>query len=303
MSIKFRCTCGKAYKVSESNAGRKMVCKGCQKTLRVPKAAPVAAAAPAPAASDEFEFNDDSYRDTRPVSKAPPPLVNVKRKRPRRDEEEPEGPSQGRKTIVVAAAGLLSFVVIGVVGFLVASNISFESGPQEPQKYTQFEADELNFRLKYPEGWEVNHKEGNSPAPPWANFKDGTAYVEIKASISGTLINDIQAAGSFDTGEEEVNDDLSPIARTHDYQAEKIALDYKEWEDLPGTARNMDIPFGEVRFSEFRANAGFGSGDLAGYRVTMKGGRYQYNVICKCPAYKFDDYKDIFMEMIQSISR
>ncbi|MCA9077196.1 MAG: hypothetical protein KDA93_19375 [Planctomycetaceae bacterium] len=303
MSIKFRCTCGKAYKVSEANAGRKMVCKGCKKTLRVPKVAPVATAAPAAAAaSDEFEFDDDSYRDTRPIAKAPPPLVNVKWKKSRRAEEDDEGPSSGRKSIVVIGAGVISFVVMFVVGYLVATNISFESGPKEPQKYVDFKTDNLDFRLKYPEGWDVKHKEGSSPAPPWANFKDGTAYVEIKASISGSLINTIQSAGSFQS-EDDKDDDLSAIAQTHNYQEEKIRLDYKEWEEVPGTAKNMDIPFGEVRFSEFKANAGFGSGDLRGYRVTMAGPKYQYNVICKCPAYKFDDYKDIFMEMIQSIGR
>ncbi len=296
MSIKFRCTCGKAYKVSESNAGRKMVCKGCNKTLRVPQGAPI----PAAPESEEFEFNDDSSRDMRPIASAPPPLVNVKRKRPRPDEEEKGAQvSGGRKKAIIALLGLFAIVGMGGAGYLILSNANSSNAAAELQKYTKFSSDNLSLTLEYPEGWEAKSKEGNTSAPPWASFEDGTAHIAVRASISGMLINDIQSAGQLDTGDEDANDDLSPLAQTHDFQAQKIALDYKEWQD--GPSRTIKIPYGDVRISEFNANEGFGASDLQGYRVTMTGSQHQYNVICKCPKRKFEQYEPIFMHVIQSI--
>ncbi len=296
MSIKFRCTCGKAYKVSAENAGRKMVCKGCQKTLRVPRGTPV----PTAPESEEFEFDDASSRDTRPITAAPPPLVNVKwKRRPSDEDQDGRSPSGGRKTAIIIALGLFALLGLGGVGYLVATSVGGSQGPAEPQKYAKFDVKNLSFTLDYPVGWEVKSKDSNTVAPPWASFEDGTAHISVRASLSGTLINDVQSAGQFDPGGELENDELSPIAQTHNYQAEKIALDYKEWNEGPG--KTIQIPFGQVRMSEFTANEGFGASDLQGYRVTMKGSEYQYNVICKCPSRKWEQYESIFMHVINSI--
>ncbi len=295
MSIKFRCTCGKAYKVSEANAGRKMVCKGCKKTLRVPKGTPV----PAAPKSEEFEFDDDSARDPRSVTAAPPPLVNVKRKRRRQEEtEKPRDPSKGRKTFLIAALALFGLAGIGGVGYVVATSSSAAKAPAEPQMYVQYKSEEGGFSADAPDGWETDGAGGTGGLPPWARFKDGTASISIKADRIGNSMSDMFGASQAPGGLEEMPDELTPIAKLHEFQKERIALNYSDFEEQPG--KNIKIPWGEVRIAEFTASEGFGS-SVRGYRMTMSSVQWQFNVVAKCPKRKWDQYQPIFDHVLHSI--
>jgi len=299
MSIKFRCTCGKAYKVSESNAGRKMVCKGCKKTLRVPQGTPV----PAAPKSEEFEFHDDSARDSRPVAAAPPPLVNVKRKRRRPEEtEKPRDPSKGRKTFLIAALLLFGLLGVGGVWYVVTTSSSAAKAPAEPQQYVAYQSEDGGFGADAPEGWETKGAGGTGGLPPWARFKDGTASISIKANLAGTVMSDMFGATQDGGGIGEIPEDQTPIAKLHEFQRERIALNFSDgsYEEQPGN--NIKIPYGEVRISEFTASEGFGS-SVRGYRMTMSSVKWQFNVVAKCPKRKWEQYQPIFDHVLRSIDR
>ncbi|MEZ6148262.1 MAG: hypothetical protein R3B91_23085 [Planctomycetaceae bacterium] len=306
MSIKFRCTCGKAYKVSEANAGRKMVCKGCKKTLRVPEAAPVPAvtksasrktAAPK---SEEFEFDDDSARDTRPVAAAPPPLVNVKRKRRRSEEsDQRRDPSKSRKTLILVALVLFGLIGGGGVGYVVMSAATATKAPPEPQKYVQYKSQEGHFSADAPDGWKTDGAGGTGGVPPWARFEDGTATISIKGNLAGSAVSDMFGASQNPGGlDEEIPEELTPIGKMHEFQKERIAVDYSDYEEQPG--KNVKIPWGEVRISEFTASEGFGS-SIRGYRMTMTSVQWQINVVAKCPKRKWEEYQPIFDHVLHSI--
>ncbi|MGD9856075.1 MAG: hypothetical protein AB7U20_14115 [Planctomycetaceae bacterium] len=299
MPIKFRCTCGKVYKVAENHAGKKMACKGCGKKLQIPGVVEAAVSA-----GDSFEFSNE-LPDRSPRGAAPPPLVSGKRKRtqPAEDASRASGvPSAGRKTVLIAGLALFGLLGIGGIAFVVLNAGGGGSDPVSaaPQQYAAFASEHGGFRCEHPDGWSVEQGGGTGGLPPWARFKDGTATISIKASASGSAISDIAGASQFPGGVEEVDDDLSPVAQVHDFQKNKIALDYSDYEEKPG--ENINIPWGEVRISEFTASEGFGS-KVQGFRVTLTGVQWQFNMLCTCPPKKWDEYRPIFDRVIQSVGR
>ncbi len=307
MSIKFRCACGKVYKVKDSLAGRKTVCKGCGKKLRIPGGTQVSDGTQAAvAAGDSFEFSND-LPDRSPAGAAPPPLVDVKRKRRRPAEDtsrEAREPSAGRKTMLIAGLALFGLLGIGGIAFVVVS--SGDGGgtrsaePEAPPQYAAFASAEGHFKCKFPDGWEMNEGGGTGGQPPWARFKDGTATISIKASQSGSAISDMAGASQAPGGLEEMDDDLTPIARVHDFQKEIIKHNYSDYEEQP--ARNIEIPWGEVRISEFTGSEGLLGSKAQGYRVTLTGVQWQFNMICSCPQRDWDRFQPIFDHVIHSVS-
>ncbi len=306
MSIKFRCKCGKVYKVKDSLAGRKTVCKGCGKKLRIPGGAAASDKTTAAVASgDSFEFSND-LPDRSPAGAAPPPLVAVKRKRRKPAAETSRdvgGPSTGRKTMLIAGLALFGLLGIGGIAFVVVSSGgggTRTAEPEAPQQYTAFASAEGHFQCEVPDGWETKEGGGTGGQPPWARFKDGTATISIKASQSGSAISDIAGAGQAPGGLEEMDDDLTPIARVHEFQQQIIKHNYSDYEEQP--ARNIEIPWGEVRISEFTGGEGLLGSTVQGYRVTLTGVQWQFNLICSCPQRDWDHYQPIFDHVIHSVS-
>ncbi len=306
MSIKFRCTCGKVYKVKDSLAGRKTVCKGCGKKLRIPGGAPADGAQAAVAAGDSFEFSND-LPDRSPAGAAPPPLVAVKRKRRKpaaetsRDAREP---SARRKTMLIAGLALFGLLGVGGIAFVVISSGdgggASPSEPEAPQVYSTFASQEGHFKCEFPDGWEAKEGGGTGGMPPWARFKDGTATISMKASQSGSAISDIAGASQAPGGLEEMDDDLTPIARVHDFQQGIVKHNYSDFEEQPG--KNIEIPWGEVRISEFTGGEGLLGSKVQGYRVTLTGVQWQFNMLCTCPERDWDHYQPIFDHVIHTVS-
>lgn len=300
MPIKFRCTCGKVYKVADDHAGRKIVCKGCGKKLKIPGAVEAAVAA-----GDSFEFSSE-LPDRSPKGAAPPPLVVGKRKRkPAADAPSAAAEiSSSRKTLLIAGLVLFGLVGAGGIAFVAldaGGGGGRDAAPPAPQQYVAFSSEHGGFRCQYPEGWSAEQGGGTGGVPPWARFKDGTATIQIKASASGSAISDIAGAGQFPGGlDDQLDDDLTPIAQVHSFQRDKIALDYSDYEEKPG--ENVTIPWGEVRMSEFTASEGFGS-KVQGFRVTLTGVQWQFNMLCTCPPRKWDQYRPIFDHVIRSVDR
>ncbi len=307
MSIKFRCTCGNVYKVKDSLAGRKTVCKGCGKKLRIPGGTPVPdKTTAAVAAGDSFEFSTD-LPDRSSAGAAPPPLVAVKRKRRKpAAETSPDagGPSRGKKILLIGGLALFGLLGIGGIGFVVVS--SGDGGgaspaePEAPQQYAAFASAEGHFKSEVPDGWETKQGGGTGGMPPWARFKDGTATISIKASQSGSAISDMAGASQAPGGLEEMDDDLTPIARVHEFQKEIIKHSYSDYEEQPG--KNIEIPWGEVRISEFTGGEGLLGSKVQGYRVTLTGVQWQFNIICSCPQRDWDHYQPIFEHVIHTVS-
>lgn len=327
MPIKFRCPCGKVYQVSEEFAGKKIACQSCGKHLRVPGgetavAAPPAATAkkgkpqasgkkggaaalqkPAPPPSDE-DLDFDFEEPVAPLPKkgvAAPPLVTGKKKRRKAAAEETAPVAGGQKKIALIAGlslfgllglGGLGYVISRAVGASVAANTV-----EMPQNFVRFKSEHGGFSVEHPEGWTVESGGGTGGVPPWVRFGDSKATVAVKASLSGTAISDI--AGAFNQGEE-IPDDMTPTAQAHDFQKMKVELDYNDYEETPATT--LQVPFGEVRQSEFTAKEGLLS-TVKGLRATFITTQFQFNVICKCREQQFESYRPIFEKAINSIDR
>lgn len=72
MPITFNCPCGKALRVADENAGKRIKCPACQAVGTAPSAAP------------KFELVEDEPREKPPVAKASPVA-----KKPARDDDDP----------------------------------------------------------------------------------------------------------------------------------------------------------------------------------------------------------------------
>ncbi len=76
--IRFQCTCGKSYELSEALAGKKVQCAGCKQVLRVPASSTSVAPSPALAASALA-----SPHQADPFTSAPSPSAYARQPPPR----------------------------------------------------------------------------------------------------------------------------------------------------------------------------------------------------------------------------
>ncbi len=87
VSIKFSCECGKAYKVSDKFAGKRVKCKQCGETVTVPSTT-----------SDEIPSQRAASISQSAVLKSGPNPVVKARPEPEADEAEAEGEPEPRKS-------------------------------------------------------------------------------------------------------------------------------------------------------------------------------------------------------------
>ncbi|MBT5019130.1 MAG: hypothetical protein HON04_10320 [Planctomicrobium sp.] len=308
MPIAFKCACGKAYKVPDEAAGRKLKCKECGEPLQVPKKAakkkPQAAGDP----NDIFSMDLGLEEDATPSGLPPRRKKSSdggKKKKGKKNSAPPPSP----KTGLYIGIGVLAVLVIGVGGFFIYQSMNGSGGSSAPEpmvvEYEELKYPNGGFSVKYPKGWEVDanvDKGGSGGIPPFANFDDGTAHISIKHNNEGAAISDmasIPGGGQIIPGEQIEED--PPAKSVHEFMGETVySLNFKKFEEQPG--KELKLPYGTGWLSTFTGKEGFG-GTQKAYRLTLTGTRFQYNVICKCPEKKWEQYEPVFMEVIKSISQ
>jgi len=190
-------------------------------------------------------------------------------------------------TIAVAAAGLL-VPLAGCGGKVVV-----------PESYTTYHAKDGSFSIDYPEGWEAA---GGGKGHYWAKFTSGSAEIRVETNVSGSLIGDIAGSGmgdmlGMDLSQEEM-DDLSPVAKVHEFEKEQVAESLSGYEEKkPETVRSG---LGDTRKAEFTASGSFG-GTLKGYRATALSRDRRVRVMCKCSEDDFEALKPAFEKVIESL--
>lgn len=181
-----------------------------------------------------------------------------------------------------------------------------EGGGSAPKplvvEYEEFKHELGGFSLKVPQGWETQSSGGSGGRPPVASFEDGTAHISVRHNPKGAAISDmasIPQGGPIIPGEQE--EEEPPAKAVHEFMGQTIySADFKNFEEQPG--KEFKVPYGEGWLSVFTGKQGFG-GTMKAYRLTLTGTQFQYNVICKCPEKKWEQYEPVFMEVIKSISR
>ena len=132
MPIAFKCACGKAYKVPDEAAGRKLKCKECGEPLQVPKKAakkkPQAAGDP----NDIFSMDLGLEEDATPSGLPPRRKKSSdggKKKKGKKNSAPPPSP----KTGLYIGIGVLAVLVIGVGGFFIYQSMNGSGGSSAPE--------------------------------------------------------------------------------------------------------------------------------------------------------------------------
>lgn len=303
MPIAFQCVCGKSYKVPDEAAGRKLKCKECGKSLQVPRPGAKKSAKKRSKASDDDDiFSMDLGLDVETTPSELPPRRRTG-EAPQKKRKSADSKKQGANKGLIVGVGIASFLVAGVGGFFAVQAImgtGTGGANQAPEQinYSTLKHEKGGFSIKYPSDWTADQGD----KVPHASFTDNTAYVSFRNNEKGGAISSmasLPSGGQIIPGAE--LEDEPPAKSVHEFMGETVySNDYSDFEELPG--REFQTPFGAGWLSEFTGKEGLGS-RIKAYRLTLPGGTYQYNVICKCPARKWDEYEPIFMEMLKSISR
>lgn len=163
MPITFNCPCGKALRIADENAGKRVKCPACQAVGTAPAAAPKfelveddePPARPAPAkpksvakaaVEEDAGFTVEDDEDEKPKSKKKPVPVKSsrrdeddedddrpkKKKKPRRDDEDEDERPRRRKSADPDTGKKIAHVVGGLIVLLVGVVIAFlwhQNGP------------------------------------------------------------------------------------------------------------------------------------------------------------------------------
>ncbi|MBL8848376.1 MAG: hypothetical protein JNG89_01775 [Planctomycetaceae bacterium] len=308
MPIPVECECGKILNVPDSAAGKKVRCKECGASTRVPSP------------DDEPEVIEDDYGEPEPpapsrkvkASSAPAPSGKVragaipapvgKKKSGKKKAGTPAAETGLPKWVIPAMLGF-GLIVGGIGGFfgvraILAMTSSGPAADAGPVTFAQHVPKDHVFKFDYPEGWEVASGGGQGGVPPWGTATNEDVSIDIRGDSKGAPIADM---ATLNPGEE-LPPEESAVAKVHQMQYElKYRFQFDEYEELPGGFYN--IPFGEGWLAEFTANGGVLTGKIHGYRLTLVGGVHQINVICTCKEKNWKKNQPVFERVMKSISR
>lgn len=255
----------------------------------------------------DYEADDYGSYDDYEAPALPKRKKKSNSKKPKKEDKAAasSGDSAVSPKVLYPLLGLSALVVIVVISLIGRSIMNASQANAVamavPEKFSKWQHEHGGLASEYPDGWELKSGGGTSGIPPWVSFENEVQEVRIaiRGSTSGTAISDIVSGGGVLPGElgENIPDELDPIAGVHRYQYEKISADYDEYEE--SEPQKIDSRFGEGRISDFTGTKLFSSS--YGVRATLVSTRYQYNVICRCPQDRLDEYRPIFKRIIQSI--
>lgn len=195
-----------------------------------------------------------------------------------------------------------------------------------PTAYSPFSANDKAFRCEYPQGWKSRQGQPQG-IESWAEFRSGSARIDINANLQGSLMADVMRAqqtagdgsGEFGgggmgggmpavPGMEQLpgggalgpQDRRPPVERLHEAEKEGMEDEYEEYQELP--AQPFRSTFGEARLSEFSYKGEGWSGRMKGYRATILGGEKLMTVKCVSTERDWGLLKPAFQRTLNSIA-
>lgn len=267
---------------------------------------------------DDGGFDEGGYDDYAPAppkarkkkSKSPVAIPESKKKKARKAREKAESEVEVGLSpkVMYALFGFAGLVGIGVLVFVGQILMSADRGSAEsdavPEEFDHWKHELGGLSTEYPKGWTLTDGGGSGGVPPWVAVENARQKIDIRiaGSRSGTPMADIAKAGSDLLDQalpQEVLDELEPVAKVHQFQFEKISLNYDKYEETDPV--KIQTGFGSARMSEFVGTKVFST--EYGVRVTLLGNLYQFNMICKCPKDRLEEYKPVFERMAKSAGK
>lgn len=279
--IRTECDCGRVIKTADKNAGRRMNCPECGEPITLPRA------------KKRRETGGDTARlpgrrkgvvkkkkKTKPESKAP--------------VKSSDEPDKAMKYLMIFG-GVVGVCLIGaMIAFVVNSPGSSSTARKFPKEYEKFEYSAGGIYCQVPKGWEISRGGGSGGKPPYAKFKDDDVRIEIRAAVSGSAIADIGQALSGD----DQPDPLNVVHQVHAFRKEQLSAGtdgYTEGEPEVVETAGM----GPALIAKYEMQVMI-STDY-GYRATVLGQHYQFNVTLYCPKAEVERYKPVFVKVVSSM--
>jgi predicted DNA-binding WGR domain protein len=199
---------------------------------------------------------------------------------------------------VVAAGPAAPAAPTGVAGPGGDVNAPADAAADAALASVDYAAKDGAFRLKAPPGWEM--KDGARPdnTYSWVRFEQGSAKIEVRADVSGSLMTGAPADGQYEEGSE-----FAPVQNAHELYKQTVKEEYSDLaESEPTLFKNAGA--GEGRISSFTAAGGglFG-GKTLGYRVTFLTNNRRVTVLCDAPQKEFAGLKPTFLAVCRSLAR
>lgn len=185
-----------------------------------------------------------------------------------------------------------------VVGMVVLVVLLMRRSPAKltaPTAFETYNAPEGEFSVQYPADW--NWQDGGIKNQRTFVAKKGSAKIEIRQSLAGSLMGDIAGAGS----DPNAPDDRQPVARVHEFKkagwAEEIGGKYEEQPATTISTKGL----GKARRSAFTSSSMFQK--KRGYRATVLATMISYDVICMCSEEDWPMMEPAFTKVIQSLGQ
>ncbi len=268
---------------------------------------------------DDFAFADEMEAEPEDDFEAfaTPGLPTKKRRKKKAPDEEEvkkakiaefnKASASLSPKLMYAMFGFAGIVLIAVVGLVFSSikssSEAYARSQAVPETFSPWTHQKGVLSSDYPDGFEVSGGVGAGGTAPWAKFenKDQGVVIMVRASLSGSAIATIARAEGGGFGGNDLADPeqmaIDQVKEVHQFQREKMEAEYDTYEELGD--RILDCDLGKGCVSEFRGSKVFLKSQ--GFRATLLGSQFQYNVICKCPAERIDEYKPVFEHVIKSV--
>lgn len=264
-------------------------------------------------ADDDYGSGDDygGYDDYAATSM---PSARKKKKTTRgtgdkkKKKSAASGDDEGLSPTVMYAmfgvAGLVGMAVLGGIGYAVFTASGQSSASNEvPTEFKSWKHDEAGLSAEYPagEGWFIKSGGGTGGLPPWFNIENEyqQVHIRIAGSNSGTAIGDIANAGGAGFLGEELPEELEPIAGIHDFMKLKMEDNYGNYQEEDPVP--IESGCGDGRISNFVGKDVLSSEH--GVRATVQCHQFVYNIICKCPEKRLEEYRPVFERIISSVGK
>lgn len=153
------------------------------------------------------------------------------------------------------------------------------------------------FKCDYPEGWSAS---GGGKQNAWAKFISGSAKIEARTDITGSLMGDIAKNAPLGFGEDMAfEEDLEPVAQVHRMGLEIAESAFSNYKEI-AEAEKFKCNIGPARRSEFTSSS-FG-GPLHGYRATLLQLDRRVTVYCTCSESDWATLEPAFDRVLKSFA-
>lgn len=162
----------------------------------------------------------------------------------------------------------------------------------------QFSPKDKAFKVRHPEGWEVETGSRSDNLYSWARFTKGSAKIEVRADAAGSLM-----AGSPSGEQHEEGSPLAPVHQAHELYQKSISDEFSEFsESEPTVFKGSQL--GEGRIAALKATeSGLLGSKVEGYRITLLTNDRRVTVLCTCASRDLEKMKPTFFAVGRSLAR